>query len=73
MRPHAKAKVMLGLDQVPPLPPGVTLTEQPNGEQLAVAGDRRWRYAANGRLKYYFRCQPGKGRDVVPYEEMYRI
>lgn len=72
-----KAKAILNLEDVPSLPRGCkTMSCGSSGDMIYVKesrdGTRRWRYRADRSLQYYFRTQPGAGRTVVPYEEMYR-
>ena len=73
-KPQAKAKRILRLADVPPVPPD-TPFDNSNGDfvfsTVEADGERRWRFNAEGACKYYFRTQPGKGREL-PYEEMYR-
>ena len=83
-KPQAKAKRTLNREQVPDIPDVLTLAlgatgqavsgieKCSNGDYVVIVSDQRWRFNAEGVLKYYFRTQPGKGRDVLPYEEMYR-
>ena len=74
-KPEKKARRTLTLEEVPPVPPD-TPFDNPNGDfvfsTVEADGERRWRFTAEGVCKYYLRTQPGKGRGVTPYEEMYR-
>ena len=65
-----QAKRVIRLEDAP-TPSGLAI-HQPNGDTIYEDGDHRWRFNAEGVLKYYFRTQPGKGRETTPYEEMYR-
>lgn len=65
-----RAETILPLDQVPARPEAGGET-QPNGDVIYDQGDHRWRYSADGTLKYYIRRQPGRGQAETPWAAMY--
>ena len=78
-----QAKRTIRLEDVPSIPEALGLeiisgeawsrsATCANGDSVVTVGDQRWRFNAEGKLKYYIRYQAGQGPDVTPYEEMYR-